>query len=388
MQSSFGGWGGQQTPSAPWNQPGYPAGAPPRPTYGQQPYGQQPYGQQGFPHQQPYGPPPGQFGGHGWQQPTPPVKRPTGLLLALGLAGLVLLGLLAYAFLGSPTEGPGPQDPVGQEYQNEDYELPSVGDRVPELPIPSDSQIGTWLDDNKIYGQTLASPVRCELAPFDDVRRLSDAELEQRMTGYVECLTRVWGPSLKAAGFVDYQPKLTVYPAGSEINTRCGTQPSLNAFYCGADQNLYLASDVTRLLPSAQASERVVFDLIIAHEYGHAMQGRTGLFAASKIAAADASEAKAYEYSRRSEVQADSFAGLVVNSIGQDLGVNDADRAALLQISYEIGDDRLRERFDIKDKSPGDHGTGDNRRLWAERGLATSNIGACNTFTAPAGEVE
>lgn len=300
------------------------------------------------------------------------------------MAATILIGLLAYAFMS-----PLGDDQVASDYRNEDYVLPQAGDSVSRIPIPKyESDIGEWLENNALYAQQLASPVRCDLDPISNPSSLSDAALQTRMRSYVECLTRVWGPTLEAAGHEAYQPTLYVYPANGQVTTSCGMQESLNAFYCGADQNLYLAADVLRILPAKQAAAPEAYDLIIAHEYGHAMQGRSGLFAAFQYLVQEApSESSAMETSRRAELQADCFAGAAINSIAEGMGIGAAERASVAEISFEIGDDRLAERFN-QELEEGDHGIAENRRAWAERGLSGLPLSSCNTFVAPGAEVE
>ncbi len=335
--------------------------------------------------QQPAVPP-----GQGWQdgrpvwQPAPPPRRTQrSPLRPLLFAGIILVALLAYAFSSQPGG-----DSVESGYQNEDYVLPRTDDSVARIPIPEyESEVLEWLEDNTLYGEQLAAPVRCDVAALTNATALSDAQLQARMRSYVECLTRVWGPALEAAGHEAYQPTLYVYPAGGEVTTSCGTQESLNAFYCGADQNLYLAADILRILPRGAAEAPEALDLVIAHEYGHAVQGRTGVFAASHFLAEDSdSESGAREVSRRVELQADCFAGTAMNSVSDSMDLGETGRANVGEISFEIGDDRLAERFD-QPIEEGDHGTGENRRLWAERGLGGGVLTGCNTFVAPTSEV-
>lgn len=373
-QSSFGGWGGQARQA-----PG-------------QPLPQQQFGQQYQQGSGPFGPgygAPGQFGGQGQfgGPPTPPKKKgpPSVLVGAVIGAGIALVALLVYAFVS------GGSGEDGADYRNEDYQVPTVTNSPPDLEIPETmGELMELLEENPIYEETFPVPVRCDLPLAGGASALSDEELEERMTTWIGCLTRAWGPTLEAAGFTAYQPRVTVYPGGGTVNTPCGTAESMNAFYCGGDQNLYLAPDIAGVLPPATAEERVLFELIMAHEYGHAMQGRTGIFAASALLAYEEedNEALALELSRRTEVQADCFAGLGLRSLGQSIGMDENDVAAMAEISFDIGDDQLRERFGGDPSEPGDHGMGENRKLWIERGYADTDISVCNTWTAPQGEVK
>lgn len=365
-QSSFGGWGGGQT-----QPPG-------------QPLPQQQFGQQYQQGSGAFGPgygAPGQFG----PPPQQPKKKgpPAVLLGAVIGAGIALVALLVYAFFsgGSGEDGP--------DYRNEDYQVPTVSSSPPELPFPETmGELMDLLEANPVYDEAFPVPVRCDITLDSATNSLDDEELEERMTTWVGCLTRAWGPTLEAAGFIAYQPRVTVYPAGGTVNTPCGTAESLNAFYCGGDQNLYLAPDLPQVLTASTAQERILFELIMAHEYGHAMQGRTGLFAASVILAyEEEDEDYAMELGRRTEVQADCFAGLGLQSMSESIGVTADDVAAISQISFEIGDDQLQERFGATEIRPGDHGIGENRQLWIERGYADTATSVCNTWTAAADEV-
>lgn len=384
--SSFGGWGGQQPPP-----PGqFPYGRPqPAPQPGQ--WGPPQSGQWGPPQSGQWGPPQGSpaFGGPpGAQQPFPGPRKPkppTGLYLAIGAAALALVALVVWAF-----SEPGTGGTVSENYQNEDYQVPSVDDPLSPLPEPrTEAEMVEMLQANAWYDQELPVPVRCELPGTPSSGDNSLDALETRMQALVECLTRVVGPSLEAAGFEAYVPRVTIYPAGTEVNTQCGAAPSGNAFFCGADQALYLAPDVVLVLPQAQGTTDHVYDYIMAHEYGHAMQGRTGIIVSSAIADYLAeTEAEGMEYSRRTEVQADCLATTMLTSVGGDMGIGEAEFTQLHEVAFEIGDDRISDRFGLEyaaDESS--HGTGESRRLWAERGTLQSALGTCNSFTAPADEV-
>lgn len=361
-QSSFGGWGGG-------------AGAQFAPPQGR-PLPQQQFGQQyqGGPF-----PPPGQFG-------PAPVKKsgpPPILLGALIGAGLLLAGMLVYALFTG-----GDPEQVGPDYRNEDYEVPTVTNNPPVLPAPTtDEELFAYLEENPLYEQNMPVPVRCEISLDDGVHSLTDEELEERLATFVGCLTRAWGPTLEAAGFEAYTPRVTVYPAGGTVNTQCGTAESMNAFYCGGDQNLYLAPDIARVLSPEIASERVLFELIMAHEYGHALQGRTAIFISSRLVEVQAPEDVALEFSRRVEVQADCLAGLGLQSLGEGMGFTQEDLSAIPAISNDIGDDVLRQRFGGDPTEVGNHGLGENRQLWATRGLSDTDISVCNTWVAPTEEV-
>ena len=367
-----------------------PAGSPLRPTFSPGPAGFQPM-PQGFPALPqhpgfaPRGfsqyPPPG--GAPSW---TPPPKRPVGLLVALAGATTLLVGMLIMVVFQTLNGNDQPQT-VSVEYQNEDWELPPVTSNPPPLPFPEDEQEAKKVTDaNDLYDVSLASPVRCDL-PLLQGGKVADEELSKHLQNYIGCLTRVWGPALQQAGYKAYQPKITVFPEGETVTTGCGTSKSQNAFYCGADQQLYIAQDILDVLSTDVDQARSVFDLIIAHEYGHAIQGRSGILGGKHVLESDLSKSQALELNRRNETQADCFAGAAMSSLWKGLNLTDQDREDIIKTTFEIGDDQLAERHNLPNTT-GDHGTGANRRLWLERGLGAQTLGSCNTYTAPSGEVE
>ena len=311
--------------------------------------------------------------------PTPPRRRPTGLLVALFSALTLLVGMVAIAVLNTVSNG----------YQNEDWEVPPVTTQPPPLKIPENTTEATQLtENNALYNNSLASPVRCdlELLPGD---KQDDEKLQAHLQTYVSCLTRVWGPTLKAAGYEAFQPRITVFPEGETINTGCGKQESHSAFYCMSDQQIYIAQDVLDVLSTDVSKARIVFNLIIAHEYGHTIQGQTGILASQRWLADDSSNEEGLEMSRRIETQADCFAGAAMSSLWQGLQLTDEDRQDILATTVDIGDDKLSERYEGNPDKAGNHGKSQSRRLWVERGLDShGSLGACNTFTAPSEEVE
>ena len=101
----------------------------------------------------------------------------------------------------------------------------------------------------------------------------SDAQLKAHFEGLMECLMRVWQPPVTAAGWQIVRPSVTIY--GEKITTKCG-ESGINAFYCSADQQVYYSNQLPRALESASENKWTA-DVVMAHEFGHALQGRTGI---------------------------------------------------------------------------------------------------------------
>ena len=252
----------------------------------------------------------------------------------------------------------------------------------------NNAEAKTLTENNPLYSTSLESPVRCDLELLSGGKQ-KDEELEANLQAYLGCLTRVWGPTLEKAGYKTFQPKITVFPEGGTVTTECGKQKSQNAFYCAADQRIYIAQDMLDVLSTNLSKARAIFNLIIAHEYGHTIQGQSGILVSGNALAKSGSDSKAMEISRRLETQADCFAGAAMSSLWQGLKLTDADRQDILNIIMDLGDDKLRERNNGDPNEEGDHGKGKNRHMWLERGLTSNgSLGQCNTFTASSGEVE
>ena len=361
-------WGGRPT-QAPWQQ-GYPPGG-----FGQQGYGQPAYN--------PYGQaPPGYAprGGPGFgRAPQPPRRRGGGgrlLLLALiVIAGLSVLGFIGTG-LGTGTTSTSSDSP----YQNDDYKVPPPDLSPPPLPVPDTyGQAEQVINDSPFYAQTAPAPVRCETEPID-VGSASDAQLKQHFDGAMACLVRVWEPPVTGAGLIIVRPSVTVY--GSKMTTKCGTS-GVNAFYCAADQQVYYSNRLDDELPIV-AQDRWAADVVIAHEFGHALQARTGILISAKALGQNSNDEQTdLLYSRRLETQADCFSGMYIRSVSQSLGIDQSDLQGIENTYKAVGDDQVTGDPSIL----GNHGLARSRVFWGDTGLGNGSVGACNTFTVPASQV-
>lgn len=267
-------------------------------------------------------------------------------------------------------------------FQNEDYEVPAVDSAPPALPAPPKTFDEAYpiVEDNALYRQSVASPVRCDTP--DVTAQARSTKLESELNDYMECQLRVWGPAIDAAGYTAVRPSVTVYR--DQVVSACGTmrgEKAVNAFYCGGDQRVFYSTLLTDALPIA--SRPHVIELILAHEFGHAVQARTGIIVTGHLLAANAtSEEESLEFQRRIETQADCLSGIFMRSVAESRGLSDGDFATFDQAWRQFGDDTA-----TRSPTPGNHGTGASRQRWGSQGLSTADVGQCNTFTAPAAQV-
>ncbi len=375
-QAPWQGFGGIQQPG--WRQPG--AWAPPsQPGWGapSQPGG---YGAPSG-----YGPPAQlgsqpQYGSPGPFAPPPAPKR-GGLgkviLLAGGFVLLAVVGLALMSFLSNTGSAP-----TAGGYVNESYKPPPPNLNPPPLPdVTTVSQAEDLITNNTFYGQAVPGPTRCQITAID-LTTASTTELETHMNDLVACLMRVWDGPVTAAGYQMPRPPVSVYTTA--ITTSCGKLPTKNAVYCRANQQIYYAKDLPAVLPASIRQSRFVVEMVVAHEFGHAIQARTGILVSfTGLENMAKTEPEANEMSRRGEMQADCFAGLFLRSVSQSAGMTQAELTNISALARAIGDDTLTGKPTID----AGHGLAQNRQYWTEMGLASTDVKVCNTFTAPSSSV-
>lgn len=370
QQSGEAGRSGGQfgRPAPTWGQPGQAGG------YGWQPGGQG-WGQPPKPQQ-----PAPRGGGSGDQWLNQPPRRPRGggslRRVLAGLMVVVGIALAALIVINLTNRG------SDVAYENDSYQVPDPDKNPPELPMPqSESEAQDLVTKNKLYSQTMPVPVRCELKPITDSS--TDAQLETHLNNLMACLVRAWEPPVSDAGYTIVRPTVTIY--GEEVQTKCGKAAGGNAFYCPADQQVYYSRTLPDTIADLKGSPWGP-DLVLAHEFGHAVQARTGILISANALEqqAGAKTAEGLELSRRIEVQADCLSGLFLRSTSRSLGIKQSDVPAMEVIFVAIGDDTLTGKSDVE----GNHGRGKNRLYWAREGIGSSDIDVCNTFTAPSDKVK
>ena len=175
-------------------------------------------------------------------------------------------------------------EPSGVAYQNDDYQVPPPDTNPPPIPIPqTEQEVVQWSEANAIYDQTMPAPVRCNAQPIDvqNVQRVG-AEVALRGSDGMP------GPGLAAAG---HERGISSSPDRRSPSTARASPPS--AATAGSTRST--ARPISRSTtapscpgPSLACEGKWAADVVMAHEYGHLLQGRTGLFAAGIIASKNA----------------------------------------------------------------------------------------------------
>ncbi|QLQ14884.1 MAG: neutral zinc metallopeptidase [Micropruina sp.] len=267
--------------------------------------------------------------------------------------------------------------------EDEPYTPPPPDMDPPKLPVPETySEATQWLQKNAIYEQNTKIPNGCTFLKPLDAATASVSQLQTHIENLTACLVKVWNEPMTAAGFVLPRPPATVYT--TPIETACGKLDRVNASYCGGDQRIYYSNQIPRIFPSDLQHARFLMDMVLAHEFGHAIQARTGISVSEMAWEQKVGKAEANVYSRRLEQQADCLAGMFTHSVAPSVNLTEQELATLRKIAYNLGDDVLSGDPNIDSG----HGSGKNRELWFTKGLTgTTLIGQCNTFIVPASQV-
>lgn len=304
-------------------------------------------------------------------QQAPQRKSVIPVIIICIVAVVAVLGVVAFA-----TRGDNPVDTP--RYQNDDYTIPPATGTHPSPPYPeSNADVKNWLEDNALYQQQIPQPVRCQLDDFDHTSATSD-EKKAQLEKTLECLVRAWGPTVDAAGFTITHPTVTMY--SNAIQGACGKATMRNAFYCSLDQNLYFATDVHNIF-GAKSADKLAYEAVMAHEFGHSIQGRIGVISARKVLLQDeTSKAVAYLAVRRTEAQADCLAGLFFNATQESLGLAPDDVTSIQDFYGSIGN-KDPSRISTHPQPP-------TRHAWFQTGITNTAISVCNTFTVAEDKVK
>ncbi|MCW2809848.1 MAG: hypothetical protein JWP61_306 [Friedmanniella sp.] len=306
--------------------------------------------------------------GPGPSMPGPRRRNPLRSLLGLLVViALVAVGGLIVANLSAPTSQ--------TAYENNDYQVPPPDTSPPPIPIPETyDEAQRWVTRSAFYAEQTPSPVDCTADPIN-VGTASDARLKAHYESLMECLMRVWEPPVTGASYQIVRPTVTIY--GSKIATRCGTT-GVNAFYCAADQQVYYSNRLADAVPIVR-QDKWAADVVMAHEFGHALQARTGILIAAKALGQNSgSESTDLQYSRRLETQADCLSAMFIRSVTASLKIQPGDTQGILDTYAAVGDDEVSGNSAIV----GNHGLARSRQYWGNTGLNTGAIEACNTFVA------
>lgn len=229
---------------------------------------------------------------------------------------------------------------------------------------------------NKLYSTPTMPASRCTepKIPLDTAARILAYD-----KAMMDCLGKVWPSIITKAGGTYVRPTLVVH-GYSAFNTRCG-RATAKGYYCSySNGQIYIQwQQIATFWRQNQAFARAYATNTLAHEYGHHVQARTGILAASwwRQAHMSTTAAKLQE-SRRRELQAACLGSVY---IGANRAYYPLSGAILTQWKYLIS-----HSGDMPGQ-PRDHGTWTNHNFWSSAGYNGRHAASCQTFPAAASRV-
>lgn len=228
----------------------------------------------------------------------------------------------------------------------------------------------TALVANPLYETGRLSPRPCPVPGLDvDAPETMEAFLH----AVADCLDDAWQTQFDRAG-IPFTPPERVFwdePGASP----CRAYPSqAGAFYCRASSSIYIGtSDVVEKWNGA--TDSVVYASLLAHEYGHHVQGESGLLEYyHEQRGLEEDELERNAWTRRSELQANCLAGAFLGSVRVTYPLEEDDLDVLLEDAAATAD-----RLDGPEEDR-THGSKDNSVMWTRQGWEEQTPAACNTW--------
>ncbi|CAM00415.1 hypothetical protein A8924_1476 [Saccharopolyspora erythraea NRRL 2338] len=325
--------------------------------------------------------PPQHFG------PRPP-KKNTGAIVAIVLAAVFLLGVgtigmvaVSYSSSSSASDYDATSSSEATSSETSSSETSTTGSSETESPTSDgfDTDSGprpvSALGDNPLNLEgNGAVNTSCDLPSFSTDVASQDAFYQAALP----CLMAAWTPALEAANLPVQTP--TVVTTDSDIDSPCGTRSwNQTAMYCPGNHTIYMTARYY-----SEVEERVDAGVYLgqfAHEFGHAIQGMSGINSAYGDATYNAGgyeTAAGLELTRRSELQATCFEGMTLAAL-QNGGVSNDYIFPALEDSSNRGDEYNQQP---------DHGSTATNKVWVEQGFSKNRVTECNTWLAAPSDVD
>jgi predicted metalloprotease len=250
---------------------------------------------------------------------------------------------------------------------------PSDGSSRPD----GSGKLSSVLAANPLYQQGGLANGDC---PAEDLGNASAEDQTRFYESLLDCLDSEWAPPLKDAGFSYQSPDLVAFE--SAVTTPCGKASPEDgrtlAFYCPSDAVMY--ADIPQMRKFFGDLD-VAYAILIGHEFGHHVQQVAGVLDGYDQAVYD-DYAQRLVLSRRVELQASCMGGLFLGAVAESFPIDDARFAQLQRVAESFGD------APEASENQRDHGNGRSNRTWILRAFGDNDIAVCNTFVAPAGQVD
>lgn len=167
------------------------------------------------------------------------------------------------------------------------------------------------------------------------------------------------------------------------IRSGCGTaQKAIGPHYCPLDKGIYLETGFFDEILARRfgATGDFAQAYVVAHEFGHHVQGELGISTWVRQQQAANPQAK-NQLSILLELQADCLAGVWAR-FAEDRGLLDrGDVAEALSAAEAVGDDRIQQSSGQRvNPHNWTHGSAEQRQFWFETGLNSGDTETCDTF--------
>ncbi|WP_027834521.1 KPN_02809 family neutral zinc metallopeptidase [Maritalea myrionectae] len=176
-------------------------------------------------------------------------------------------------------------------------------------------------------------------------------------------------------------PKLVLF--SGQTTSPCGVASARTGpFYCPGDQKIYLdPAFYAQLRDQFGASGDFAQAYVLAHEVGHHVQQLVGTLPEFNRLRGALPQEEENAYSVRIELQADCYAGIWANYVGEQNLLDRGDIREALNAAEQIGDDTLQKRTQgFAVPKTFSHGTSAQRMEWFSRGYKTGDVQACDTI--------
>ncbi|WP_156485763.1 neutral zinc metallopeptidase [Tsukamurella pseudospumae] len=341
-----------------------------------------------------YGRPVG-YGAPAWA-PVPPVRSGGGpwvavLVVAIVVLIALLLGVAVLALAGrstvdtgaSPTGAPGGPVTTSEATST----TPAAATRTTSQRGTTGSSVSagsTPTGTAALQGNPLFANANAGLPtqPCTATGWPSDSAAGKRFFDSVApCLDRAWQSATEGAG-LSYRKPTVLVPSGTKLSSPCGTTDlateNVAAFYCPSNETLYMPP--SGLEVDRYGNQPVIYLSVFAHEYGHHVQRVTGILAAEVRLERQYGRTsdRGLEVSRRTELQAQCFSGMLVKSVSDTGGQFTSRDYRTAFEDQERGDQPGSDR---------DHGTSAHAQGWWNTGYQTNRLARCNTWAASSNDV-
>jgi predicted metalloprotease len=211
---------------------------------------------------------------------------------------------------------------------------------------PGDTDGDGLLDDANKNGKLDDDDDQCPRSP-ENVNKVFDTDgcpdtLQTLIIFAAEDINAFWIDKFDQEG-TEYEAPVEFIPYNEPIDTACGPALLNNAFYCGGDHSIYYHYDF--LLDQLNTDGDFAPVTILAHEWGHLVEGNLGLL-------------KGQYLTIQTELAADCFAGAWSAHAGEHMGgsLEEGDLDEGATALFKAGDD-----IDLPWFEPGAHGQPEQR---------------------------